>query len=498
MRRLSVVLSLAALAAVAVVCSSAGAATTPPPTFSRGFVDDVWFDPPSDGITVNQWVANTQSTGARFVQVEVDWTSVEPNAPTGNESLTNPNAPEFSFGYLDTELKEFARTGLTPVFLVTDAPRWAEGPGGTADEYATGGFRPNATAFGNLGAAMAKRYSGHFRDPSHRHTLLPRVRFIQAWAEANMPNHLAPQWTRSNGRMVNTGVSIYRRMLNAFYAGVKSEDPSDVVLMTGLESYGDAPGQGQRRTHPVTFLQNLLCIDAHLRPTACPTPAHFDVLASDPYDIGPPTLSAVSPQDASAPDLGRLQRVVSAALTAHTLLPIRPKPTWVTEFGYDSDPPNPTKGTISAETQAIWLEESFYVFWKEGVSTELWYLIRDQTPPYSLNYFSGVYFRNGQPKPSYTAYRFPFVVMHRGTLAQIWGISPASGTVRIQVASGPSWNTVASIPATRDAIFQRLKPLPLGRYRAIVNGNTSLVWSYKRLKKHRSGGGGPVISLKLG
>lgn len=468
-----VVFALIALA-LSGVCSSVSAAT-----FSRGFADDVWFDPPADGISVKTWIAKTRSTGARFVQIEVDWIGVEPNAPTGSESRTNPSAPEFNFGYLDDEVKEFNGTGLEPVFLVTDAPRWAEGAGGTAAQYASGGYEPNAAAFGDLGRALAERYSGHFR-LGRRLTPLPRVRYLQVWAEANMPEHLSPQWSKSGRTVVNTAPIIYRGLLNAFYVGVKSADPRDVVLTTGLEGYGDAPDKGLMRTHPVTFLENLLCLRSDLRSVTCPDPAHFDVLASDPYDVGAPTVHAVSQLDASAPDLGRLKRVVKAALSRRTLLPARPKPLWVTEFGYDSDPPNPTPGTISLATQASWLEESFYVFWHEGVSTVLWYLVRDQTPPYSENYFSGVYFRNGTPKPSYTAYKFPFVVMREtGRTAQVWGIPPTNGTVRVQVESGGTWRLVASINSHAGKIFARVLSLPSGRYRAVVGSVDSLAWIYK-------------------
>lgn len=463
-------------------------------SFSRGFADDVWFDPPADGISVASWIQKTRSTGARYVQIEVDWTSVEPDAPAGRESLTNPNAREFNFGYLDAAIRKFRNTGLQPVFLVTDAPRWAEGAGGTAAEYATGGYRPNATAFGHLAHALAERYSGHFRNPLHRRTFLPRVRYMQAWAEANTPFHLSPQWTRRSGRLVNTGAVIYRHLLNAFYAGVKSADRSDVVLTTGFESYGDAPGRGLMRTHPVTFLENLLCLRPNRKPTTCSDRAHFDVLASDPYDVGAPTVHAVSPLDATAPDLARLTRVVKAALVARTLFPTRRKPLWVTEFGYDSDPPNPTRNAISTATQARWLEESFYVFWHEGVSTELWYLVRDQTPPYNRNYFSGVYFRDGRPKPSLTAYRFPFVVIHTGKRARIWGISPVSGTVRVQIASGSSWRTVATLPARAGAVYTHVLRLPAGRYRAVMAMRDSLVWDYEPAKRP-SHGQGPVIDL---
>ena len=274
-------------------------------------------------------------------------------------------------------------------------------------------------------------------------------------------------------------------------------------MSSGLEAYGDPPDQGLKRTHPVTFLEDLLCLGIHYQRTACPEPTHFDILASDPYDIGPPTLHALSQLDATAPDLGRLMRVVRAAVRARTLLPAGPKPLWVTEFGYDSDPPNPTKGTISTATQARWLEESFYVFAREHVSTELWYLIRDQTPPYSENYFSGVYYRNGQPKPSYTAYLFPFVVMRVGKRARIWGISPADGTVDLQVPHGSSWATIATLRGRTGMVFSRLLGLPAGRYRTTVNGQDSLVWNYeplrspprKRPPNPSSASQGPVISF---
>jgi hypothetical protein len=473
------------LAALALLCGGPIAAGA---TFSRGFADDVWFDAPADGISVHRWLKNTESTGARFVQVEVDWVGVEPSAPRPGESPTNPSAKQFNFGYLDAEVAEFERTGLRPVFLVTDAPRWAQGPGGTAAEYATGGYEPNATAFGDLGRALAERYSGHFRDPQDPRRRLPRVRYMQAWAEANTPFHLSPQWSASHGRLINTGALIYRRMLNAFYAGVKTAAPSDKVITSGLEGYGDAPGQGLQRTHPVTFLQNVLCLQ---QPgSSCGEPAHFDVLASDPYDIGSPTTHAVSPLDASAPDLARLTRLVKAALAAHTLLPDTPKPLWVTEFGYDSNPPNPTKGTISLATQARWLEESFYVFWSEGATTELWYLIRDQTPPYTQNYFSGVYFRDGQPKPSYTAFRFPFVVMHRAPGAQIWGISPRTGTLTVQAQTASGWRPVTTIAARAGSVYTRRFPLPPGRYRATIDAQDSLAWDYGP-PRHRTGGQGP-------
>jgi hypothetical protein len=448
-------------------------------TFTRGFVDDVWFDPPAHGISQQRWIAKTKAAGAKLVQIEVDWPSIEPKSPARGTSPTNPAGAQFAFANLDKRVVEMTSNGLQPVFLVTDAPRWAEAKGGTAAEYATGSYKPDAVAYGQLAEALARRYSGAYRNPLNPRRKLPRVRYMQAWGEANMNIHLSPQWTRIGGRAVNTGAIIYRGLLNAFYAGVKAGDRSDVVLATGLEGYGDAPLTGLERTHPVTFLQNLLCLTPELKRTGCADPAHFDVLAADPYDSFSPITHAISDLDASAPDLGRLTHVVRAALAAHTVLPHARKPLWVTEFGYDSNPPNPTAGTVSTATQARWLEQGFYVFWREGASTAMWYLVRDQTPPYAQNYFSGVFFRNGKPKPSYIAYRFPFVVMADGKTARAWGIAPEAGTVKVQFGSAHGWRTIRTFRRGAGEIFDFTSAtITPGHYRATLDGQSSLVWKY--------------------
>ena len=465
----------AALALLALFSGQARAAT-----FTRGFVDDVWFDGTQDGVATQTWLAHTRASGARFVQIEVDWTGVEPVAPAPGANPTNPDAAQFSFASLDQRVQEIDGAGLTPVFLVTDAPAWAEAPGGSPTLEATGGYRPNAKAFGELGQALATRYSGHYPNPAAPGTMLPAVHYMQAWGEANMTNHLSPQWVRVHGRAVNTGAVMYRSMLNDFYAGVKAGDRSDVVLMTGLEGYGDAPFTGLERTHPVTFLENLLCLSPQLRRVRCAGGgAHFNVLASDPYEAFSPTTPAVSPLDASAPDLARLTRVLKAGLAAHTVLPHTHKPLWVTEFSYQSDPPIRVSGTPSLATQARWLEQSFYVFWHEGVSTVFWYLLRDQAPPYTINYASGIYYYNGKPKPSLIAYRFPLVVSADGRgRSQLWGIAPASGTVRVQVQRH-GWRTVATFHRRAGAVFSLVSDkLARGRYRAIDGSQKSLVWVY--------------------
>lgn len=442
--------------------------------FTRGFTDDIWFTTSTPSL----WVQKTEATGAQRVLLEVDWQSIEPSQPASPSQATNPSGPQYDFGYLDARVREFRNSGLSVAFLVTDAPRWAEQNGGPAALEATGGYRPDATAFGQMAQAMARRYSGSFPDPANPGQSIPKVSYFQAWAEPNLNIHLSPQWIRSGGQLVETGPGIYRELLNSFYAGIKAGNPSAQVLDGGLGPFGDPPSTSlTSRMPPAEFLRGLLCLAGRsLTPVSCPNPAHYDVLTIDPYEVNSPTTHAVNADDVSAPDLGKLTRIQSAALGHGRLLPNAHKGLWATEFAYDSKPGNPYG--LSPAKQAAWLEESFYVFWSQGVDTAIWYLVRDQLPTFNQNnYYSGVYLYNGKRKPSFTAYRFPFVVMPYRRAARAWGIAPASGKLVVQRNKNHRWVTLFSTHVSTDSVFvHKLSARLKGKFRAKVAGQTSLVW----------------------
>jgi hypothetical protein len=131
-------------------------------------------------------------------------------------------------------------------------------------------------------------------------------------------------------------------------------------------------------------------------------------------------------------------------------------------------------------TRARWIEESFYVLWRQGVDALAWFLITDQPPipSYATTYQSGLYFRNGAPKPGFEAFRFPFVVERTGRgRAVVWGISPDSGVVSVQRRQGKRWARVFSVLLRSHGLFTRtitLRGHPL--LRAKVGRETSLTW----------------------
>ncbi len=162
---------------------------------------------------------------------------------------------------------------------------------------------------------------------------------------------------------------------------------------------------------PAQFDRNLFCVNGtkHLTPAPCSDPLHVDAIDHHPYGIGGPLWHAYNADDVAVPDLPKITGPLHAAERWHRILPAGPKRLWVTELSWDSNPPDPNG--VPVQTQARWYEQSMYVLWREGVDTILFYAIVDAPPipNYASTYQAGIYYLDGQPKPSATAFRFPFV-----------------------------------------------------------------------------------------
>jgi hypothetical protein len=343
--------------------------------------------------------------------------------------------------------------GLTVAFSVASAggPEWIDGPNKPAS-ILDGVWNPNARAFGAFAKAVAVRYSGHYK-PLGARTALPRVKYYQAWGEPNLNDHLAPQWVRKHGHWVAQAPVIYRRLLNAFYTSVKSVHRSNLVITAGTAPFGDPPGQG--RMAPALFVRDLLCLTRKFKRTRCPTKAHFDILAHHPYDFGGPFQKAYNRDDVSLPDLWKLIRPLHAAERLGTVVPKKSKPVWITEFSWDSRPPDPHG--IGLRRRARWIEETFHELWHEGVSAIAWYLLRDQPPipSYATTYQSGLYFVGGRKKPGMEGFRFPFVVSRVGKRYAVWGIAPRRGKVLVQERGRHGWRTLVRFHPRAHQIFTR-------------------------------------------
>jgi hypothetical protein len=461
---------LAAITA-AICLAAAGSAAAAPRPFMTGFVGV----PPG-----NVWLDRAVAADAQFILLGVDWAGVSPSRPPRGSDQTDPANPAYNWGTLDQSVRAAVVHGLTVAFTVAGGgggPPWADGPH-RPRWAAPGTWKPNAKAFGQFMKAVARRYDGHFT-PAGQTTPLPHVRYYQPWGEPNLYNHVTPQWVKTHGHWVAESAIIYRGLLNAAYSAVKSVTSSNIVITAGTAPFGDPPHGGNSRVAPVAFLRELLCLrGTDLTPEKCPNPAHFDILAHHPYSVGGPWFTALNPDDVSLPDVHKLTRVVHAAERSGRALPRGHKQVWVTEFSWDSKPPDPQG--VPMQTWERWLEESFYVVWHQGVDAMAWFQLADQScvPNCQDTYQSGIYYKNGRRKAGFEAYRFPFVVESAGRGHKtIWGISPRAGKVLVQQSTSRGWITIATFSVGVHGVFTRRIPLH-GRpsMRARVGSETSISW----------------------
>jgi hypothetical protein len=343
-----------------------------------------------------------------------------------------------------------------------------------------GSWRPSARQYRLFAEAAARRYSGSFRDSSGAR--LPRVRYWQAWNEPNLKLFLTPQWRRVHGHLVPASPGVYRPLLNAFYAGVKSVHRSNAVVTAGTAPFGNVPGGPSVR--PALFNRTLLCVKGRRHPRArhCPAPVHFDILAHHPYPFGEPRQTAGNADDVNVPDLAKLKRPLRVAIRAGNVLPRRRKPLWATEISWDTKPPDPTGVPVNVE--ARYVAGALYTLWRQGVTVVTWYLLRDEAPGpgYGKTIQSGLYYRgssvpNDRRKPAFRTFRFPFVAYTRRGVAQAWGLAPHHGRVTIQVLRHGHWRRLRTLRTRPGRMFFRPLRVSAGRrLRARQGHETSLSW----------------------
>ena len=445
--------TVAAVAAV-VVCAAPGSALAVP-GLETGFADPLYT---SSQQADRQFAFNrTVDAAAGMVRINVLWRNTATAQPA---DPGNPADPAYDFAPYDAAVRDAAARGLEPLLTIYRAPTWAEGAGRPAGTPA-GSWKPQPQALADFTRALATRYSGSFGIPE----ALPRVRLFQIWNEPNLVSYLNPQ-AESAG--------LYTGMLNAAYGAVKFVHPDNQVVTAGTAPYGDPPGG--ERIRPLIFWRAVLCLEG-----PCAEKANFDVLAHHPINTsGGPTRSAIDPDDVSTPDLGHLRTVLREAESQGRTGTPGPHEIWVTEIWWETNPPDGFEG-VRPKRQGRWLEQAMYLLWKKGARVVLNLQVRDA--PFSedaalADTATGVFFADGSAKPSFTAFRFPFVTDRKSKRKLLaWGKAPVGGRLKIQRQRKGKWRKVASFGVEAGEVFKeklRLRHKP--KLRAKVGGETSLTW----------------------
>jgi hypothetical protein len=406
--------------------------------------------------TFVQWGHKAAAVGTQIVRITAYWSLIAPKQPPTAADARNPNWTGYQWASLDQQVQRLTYDGFRVMITVNLAPRWAEGAH-PAYNAPAGTWEPSATDFGEFATAITRRYR--------------QVTLWQPWNEPNLNLELSPQWNQNN---TPASPGIYRSLLNAFYSSAKAVSSSNYVVAAGTAPLGEPPPSYVMSA--VTFDQYLFCLNSSDKKVGCSDPPHFNAIDHHPYGSGGPEAQSANAADAAVPDIYKLVRVLNVAERDHTVLPAGKKAVWVTEIAWNTSP-----GNVPIPTQARWLEQSFYVLWHQGVSTVLWYRLADEplAPNQAISTYSGVYYMSGYPKPSATAFLFPFLTNRSNkTTVVAWGRAPQAGQLRIEQQVTNGWNVLTQFTVAKDEVFQL--PLRLkgkATLRAVLGTNTSLTWS---------------------
>lgn len=424
--------------------------------FSFGSFANAANRPLGTGVTVTDVVTQQQlgfdrirEAGAYMTRVTLYWSVVAPAEEPKSWNPSNPADSHYNWTAFDAQIQMADNAGLAPLVQIFHAPKWAE----RCKDETAGICNPNPAAFARFSKAAALRYNGKFNG-------LPKVQYWEPWNEPNLPLFFKPQF--KNGKKISP--ILYRDLLNRFSAVVNAVDPSNKIVAGGLAPLERPGGLG-----PMDFARRVLCMEGRKHPKpkqGCKRRSSFDIWANNPYTTGGPRHHSAGRDDVSLGDLPEMARLLKKARSAGKIKTnLKSVAFWVTEFSWDSKPPDP--GGLPMGILTRWTSEAMYHAWRAGVSKFFWLSLRDwprgKGLPYSQTIESGLYFRGSsigkdKPKRNLKAFQFPFVAFGGEQGVRIWGRTPlsAGGKVTISYQGGREWKRLDVVRADRNGIFATL------------------------------------------
>jgi len=371
-----------------------------------GIQDDAWlmFGPG----TVQSRVATLKGLGVGVVRLTLRWDEVAAQKPAA------PRSPaSYDWGSYGEALQALHAAGIPALVTLYGSPGWANGGGSPA--------RLPTTGFGNFAYAAAKEF--------------PWVHMWTAWNEPNSRTFSVP-----------VSPSLYvKRVLNPAYAALHQVSAANRVA-GGVTS----PRQTPSGLSPLAFMQGMHAAHAHL-----------DAYAQNPYAVN----RAETPTHSSCSECGYFTLAKLSTIRADVTRYFGSKPLWLTEYGYQTNPPDRLLG-VSYALQAAYIGQAALRVWQQPrVTVLIQFLVRDE--PDLGGWQSGLFTAGGAPKPSYHAFALPFAQLARhGARATVWGqVRPGSGrrSYVLQRAAGGSWRAVGGTARTgAGGTFTRTVRLPRG------------------------------------
>ena len=405
--------------------------------------------------TRNATLDEMKSLGADTLKIGIQWRDLAPEGaskPAGFDGSNPGSYADAKWAPYDDAIEGAQARGIEVLVSITGpAPDWAsQGSGGVR--------RPDAAEFGAFVRAVGTRYSGSYPAPAAGapappSTPLPlpeavssvtrsatgaqtaaatpygKVTLWSVWNEPNLPRFLLPQ-RMSNRAKTPVSPHLYRSLYRAARDGLGATGHGgDTILIGELLPVGRSSRSASSSIRPLEFLRELGCVSSRFRAfkgraarqRGCDGYKTLGAsgLAYHPYTLaGGPRKRPPSRDDASIGTLGRVTSTLDRLASRRRISPRR-MPLWLTEFGFQTDPPDPF-GTSIKRVPGYMGESEWIAFRNRRVASWSQYpMVDDRSSGTGFSccpgFQSGLHFQDGRAKPGvYTQYRFPIHVTRSG------------------------------------------------------------------------------------
>ena len=399
------------LAALGLLAALAAAPTARAATGVKyGLTDDAWIMQGPG--TLDDRLATLDELGVRIIRFSLHWNEIATSAPA---APSNPEDPSYDWSQVTPVLDGLKAHGIDVVIQLVGTPSWANG--GKGANYVP----TSSAAFAGFAAAAAHEYP-----------------WVRKWLIWNEPNQV--RWLRP------ASASLYVvRLLNPAYTAIH-----DAISGAQVAGGGTAPRGATGGVSPVAWLQGMAAAHARL-----------DAYAHNPYPLDPKSETPVSGgcSHCKTITMATLDRLVSLVALDFPRARI-----WLTEYGYQTNPPDRVLG-VSPALQARYEAEAAYVAYRTPrVDMLIHFLYRDE--PTLARFQSGLVTIRDANKPSFEGFELPLAETGRtGTRTSVWGQlrAPAAGrTATLERRTGSNWKRFASVRGGSAGFFRFTGTLPRG------------------------------------
>jgi hypothetical protein len=342
--------------------------------------------------TLDSRLAELERLRVDIVRFTVRWDEIARERPA---SARDHRDPAYDWSSTDPLLRGLHRRGIGALITLWGTPAWANG--GRAANWAP----TTGTSFANFAHAAAGRYP-----------------WVRAWTVWNEPNQR--RWLRPTSPRVYV-----ERLLNPAYAQIRAVLPHAQVGGGMTSARGGIGG-----VSPVAWMRAMSAAGAKL-----------DAYAHHPYPTHPQVETPWGPRcghcsTITMAELDRLHDEVQRNFGSKRI--------WLTEYGYQTNPPDELLG-VSPATQARYVAGAIRrAYVAPRVDLLVFFLVRDDAD--LDGWQSGFFTASGERKPSHAAFRSPLMQVSRsGSHVTFWGrIRDEEGTptFRVQVLRDGVWTSV--------------------------------------------------------